>query len=122
MSQREPNLTAGQRPQSRRVPLWFDAGLAVAFGIFFAYDLWEVVESTVQLLSYGLQFTAFGWVVLAAAMLAPLVAFGVAFMLGRGRGVLAKIALYLSGLAVSAALFLSFSVLLGASSSVVVPS
>ena len=47
--------------------------------------------------------------------------FVAAFALGRRRGVVAKAALYLAGLAVSAALFLTLTVLLGVSGGIVVP-
>ena len=98
---------------SPSLPIWLDAGLAVLFGLFYAYDVWEVVESIVQLLGLGLSFNAGGWAVLIAALVAPLVCFGVAFGLGRRHGALGRIALYFTGLCVSAVLFLSLSVLLG---------
>ena len=69
----------------------------------------------------GLAFSAIGWVLLVVALLAPVVSFVVAFALGRRRGVVAKAALYLAGLAVSAALFLTLTVLLGVSGGIVVP-
>ena len=98
---------------SPSLPIWLDASLAVLFGLFYAYDVWEVVESIVQLLGLGLSFNAGGWAVLIAALVAPLVCFGTAFGLGRRHGVLGRIALYFAGLCVSAVLFLSLSVLLG---------
>ncbi|GAA1833039.1 hypothetical protein [Agromyces salentinus] len=94
-------------------PLWLEVGLAVVFGVFYAYDVWEVVESIVQLLGLGLTFSTAGWVVMIAALVAPLACFAVAFALGRRYGVLGRLALYFTGLCVSAVLFLSLSVLLG---------
>ena len=114
--------TAAVVPAARpRIPLWIDVALAVLFGLFFAYDVWEVVGSIVQLTGLGLAFSAIGWVLLVAALVAPVVSFVAAFALGRRRGVVAKAALYLAGLAVSAALFLTFTVLLGVAGGVVVP-
>ncbi|GAA1765510.1 hypothetical protein [Agromyces humatus] len=104
-----------------RTPLWLDVALAVLFGLFFAYDVWEVVGSIVQLTGLGLAFSAVGWVLLIAALLAPVASFVAAFALGRRRGVVAKAALYLAGLAVSAALFLTLTVLLNVSGGIVVP-
>ncbi|MGI9823978.1 bacitracin resistance protein [Agromyces sp. Marseille-Q5079] len=95
------------------VPLWLEVALAVVFGLFYAFDVWEVVESIVQLLGIGLSFTAGGWAVMIAALVAPLACFVAAFALGRRTGVLGRIALYFTGLCVSAVLFLSLSVLLG---------
>ena len=104
-----------------RTPLWLDITLAVLFGLFYAYDVWEVVGSIVQPTSIGLTFSAVGWVLLVVALLAPVVSFVVAFALGRRRGTVAKAALYLAGLAVSAALLLTSTVLFNAANSIVVP-
>ncbi|SFR75104.1 hypothetical protein SAMN05428970_1854 [Agromyces sp. CF514] len=111
---------AGGPVHTRTLPIWLDVSLAVLFGLFFAYDVWEVVESIVQLLGLGLSFSGAGWAVMISALLAPLACFGLAFALGRKRGLLARIALYFTGLAVSAVLFLSLSVLLGQIGGVVV--
>ena len=62
-----------------RTPLWLDVALAVLFGLFFAYDVWEVVGSIVQLTGLGLAFSAIGWVLLVVALLAPVVSFVGAF-------------------------------------------
>ena len=110
------------RPASEaRTPLWIDVALAVLFGLFFAYDVWEVVGSIVQLTGLGLAFSTIGWVLLVAALIAPIASFVAAFAFGRRRGVVAKAALYLAGLAVSAALFLTLTVLLGVSGGIIVP-
>ncbi|KQM83166.1 hypothetical protein [Agromyces sp. Leaf222] len=106
--------------RGRSLPTWLDVSLAVLFGLFYAYDVWEVVESIVQLLGLGLSFSGAGWAVMIAALVAPLACFAAAFALGRRRGVLGRIALYFTGLAVSAVLFLSLTVLLGQIGGVVV--
>ncbi|MET4157774.1 bacitracin resistance protein [Agromyces sp. PvR057] len=113
-----PSADAATR--GRSLPTWLDVSLAVLFGLFYAYDVWEVVESIVQLLGLGLSFSGGGWAVMIAALVAPLVCFAAAFALGRRRGVLARIALYVTGLCVSAVLFLSLTVLLGQIGGVVV--
>lgn len=117
-------VPAGAEPEASAagptLPLWLDVALAVVFGLFYAFDVWEVVESIVQLLGIGLSFSVAGWAVMIVALLAPLACFAVAFALGRRRGILARIALYFAGLCVSAALFLSLTVLLGQVGGVVV--
>jgi hypothetical protein len=102
-------------------PLWLQVSLAVVFGLFYAYDVWEVVESLVQILSLGLSFTPLGWVIMVVAMLAPLVLFAFAFAIGRSRSIPIAVLAYLTGLAVSGALFSTFTVLLGVTGAITVP-
>jgi hypothetical protein len=99
--------------RAHSLPLWLEVGLAVVFGLFYAYDVWEVVESIVQITAIGLTLTAGGWAVMIAALIAPIACFAVVFALGRRYGLLVRVALYVTGLCVSAVLFLSLSVLLG---------
>jgi uncharacterized membrane protein len=112
--------TEARAPRAAQ-PLWLQVALAVLFGLFYAYDVWEVVESLVQILSLGLSFTAAGWVIMVVAMLAPLVLFAVAFAIGRSRSVLIAVLAYVTGLAVSGALFSTFTVLLGVTGAIAVP-
>ncbi|MRG58827.1 hypothetical protein GE115_02915 [Agromyces sp. CFH 90414] len=107
--------------RSGGTPFWLQVTLAVFFGLFFAYDLWEVVESLVQILSFGLGFTPLGWALMVVALLAPIGLFAAAFVLGRRRSLPISIACYLGGLAVSAVVFTSTTVLLGVSAAVVAP-
>lgn len=94
-------------------PLWLQVAIAVIFGLFFAYDVWEVVQSALVLtVGLGVTFTALGWVILAIAALAPIVLFVGAFAISRRRGVLVTLLAYATGLAASAAVFLSLSALL----------
>jgi len=98
-----------------RLPMWLDVTIAVVFGLFYAYDVWEVVESIsvyAQAASFGIPVGAAEWVVLVIAAIAPLACFAAAFVLGRSRGLLARVALYFTGLCVSGALFLSLVVVL----------
>jgi len=101
-------------------PLWVRVALAVLFGLFYAYDVWEVVESLVQILSLGLTFTPAGWAIMIVALLAPLALFAAAFAVGRGRGILTAVLAYVTGLAVSGALFSTFTVLLGVTGAIAV--
>lgn len=95
------------------MPLWLQVALAVLFGLFFAYDVWEVVQ-TILVLTVGLgaALTALGWVILIVAAVLPIALFVGAFLVARRRGVLVAVLAYATGLATSAATFLSLSALL----------
>jgi hypothetical protein len=114
-------VPADERAPRAAQPLWLQVAIAVLFGLFYAYDVWEVVESLVQILSLGLSFEVIGWVIMVAAVLAPLALFAAAFAIGRGRSIPIALLAYLTGLAVSGALFSTFTVLLGVSGGVTVP-
>lgn len=105
---------AGMHTVVGRIPLWFDVALATVFGVFYAFDVWEVVGSIVTLTSFGFTFNALGWTVLVVSLVAPVVCFVTAFLLGRRHGALMKAVLYFGGLAVSATLFLNLTVVFGA--------
>lgn len=94
--------------------------LAVVFGLFYAYDVWEVIESVAQIIGLGLGFTPVGWAIMVIAVLAPFACFAAAYVVGRRRSAWFAVVAYLAGLGVSAALFFSLTVLLGASGAVVV--
>jgi hypothetical protein len=102
-------------------PLWLQVALAVLFGLFYAYDVWEVVESLVQILGLGLTFAPVGWAIMVVAIVAPLALFAIAFAIGRRRSLLIAVLAYVTGLAVSGALFSTFTVLLGVTGAIVVP-
>lgn len=112
---------AEERAPRAAHPLWLQVALAVLFGLFYAYDVWEVVESLVQLLSLGLTFTPIGWVIMVVAGLAPLALFAAAFAIGRGRSIPVLVLAYVAGLAASGALFSTFTVLLGVTGAIAVP-
>ncbi|MCW4384945.1 hypothetical protein OH146_04065 [Salinibacterium sp. SYSU T00001] len=103
-------------------PRWLTIALAVLFGLFFAYDLFEALTNlfgAIELsdarnafrVSQGLDPLAPPWVILAANVAAPVVAFAAAWWLGRKRRVGAQALLYLAGLAVVAAAALTFTAL-----------
>lgn len=102
---------------ARRTPFWLEVTLAIAFGLFFAYDAWEAVGNLIGIAgiasTLGTSVTALGWVVLIAAILLPIALFAAAFLLGRRRTAVVQAALYLAGLAVSAALYLDILLMFG---------
>lgn len=111
---------AEERAPRAAQPLWLQVALAVLFGLFYAYDVWEVVESLVQILTLGLTFTPIGWAIMVVALVAPLALFAAAFAIGRARGILIAVLAYVTGLAVSGALFSTFTVLLGVTGAIAV--
>ena len=104
-------------PTPSRTPLWLALTLAILFGLFFAYDVWEAVGNLagVSSVASGLEtsINALGWVVLVAGILLPVAVFAVAYWLGRRRDPLAQVLLYLAGLGTVAALSLSSLALFG---------
>lgn len=101
----------------RRTPFWLEITLAIAFGLFFAYDAWEAVGNLVGVADLArtldTSITGLGWVVLVAAILLPILLFAAAFLLGRRRSAVVQSALYLTGLAVSALLYLDILLMFG---------
>ncbi|RXZ49728.1 bacitracin resistance protein [Agromyces binzhouensis] len=103
--------------RARRTPFWLELALAIAFGLFFAYDAWEAVGNLVGIAgvasALGTTLSATGWIVLILAILLPVALFAIAFLLGRRRSAPVQAALYLAGLAVSALLYLDILLLFG---------
>ena len=98
-----PRLT--QRPAT---PLWLAVTIAVLFGVLYAYDVWEAVGNlvglNVQASSLGITLTGLGVTLLVVALVVPFVVFGLAFWLGRHRGPIPQMALFLVGYALVQAL------------------
>ena len=110
-------MTAEVEAPARRTPFWLELTLAIGFGLFFAYDAWEGVGNLIGMTGIAAtletSITGMGWVVLIAAILLPVGLFAVAFLLGRNRTAVVQAALYLTGLAVSAALYLDILLVFG---------
>jgi len=94
---------ADEAPARPATPLWLAISIAVAFGIFYAYDVWEALGNLVGLSitanELGVAITGVGWALLVIGIAAPLLVFGTAFWLGRRRGPLAQLVLFLAGFA-----------------------
>lgn len=97
-------------PSGRRTPQWLVVTIAAFFGLFFAYDLWEAVGNLVGLnvaaQSLDTQLSGFGWAVLIAGVVLPILVYAIAFWLGRARGGAARAVLFLVGLCLVAVLSL----------------
>ena len=113
----EQATAAGPAASARPAFFPLRVALAVLFGLFFAYDVWEAVGNLVGLSQYAAaldtSITAVGWVLLIAAVVLPIGLFAAAFVLGRRRSLLLQAGFYLAGLAVSALLYLDIVLLLG---------
>ena len=109
-----PESAAPDRPAT---PLWLAVTIAVLFGVFYAYDVWEAVGNLVglniQAAALGVPLTGWGVALLVVALLVPFLAFGVALWLGRRRGPLVQVVLLLTGYALVQALTLDLSALFG---------
>jgi hypothetical protein len=84
-------------------PLWLAVTIAVLFGVLYAYDVWEAVDSLVQLsvtaASIGTSLTPVGTALLVVAVLLPLLIYGAVSWLGHRRGPVKQILLFLVGYA-----------------------
>ncbi|GAA1056854.1 hypothetical protein GCM10017608_11300 [Agromyces luteolus] len=113
----ETTAPAVESAPTRRTPFWLELTLAIVFGLFFAYDAWEAVGNLVGMAgiasTLGTTLSATGWIVLILAILLPVALFAIAFLIGRRRSALVQAALYLAGLAVSAALYLDILLMFG---------
>ncbi len=95
------------------------AAVAIIFGLFFAYDLFEAISNFVLVIAginhtnqiskdLGLARSAVvPWAVLIPDLLIAPVVYALAFAVGRRRGLLARAAIFLIALASAAALILS---------------
>lgn len=94
-----------------RYASWPALAIAIFFGLFYAYDLWEAVGNVLTLAGvaaqFGIALSARAWVILVVSVLLPIALFVVAWWLGRRRSYLMQAFLYLVGLTVSAASYLS---------------
>jgi hypothetical protein len=112
----DPTDAPGSADRARpATPLWLAVTIAVLFGVFYAYDVWEAVGNLVglniQAAALGVPLTGWGVALLVAALVVPFLAFGVALWLGRHRGPLVQVVLFLVGYALVQALTLDVSAL-----------
>ncbi|WP_353810242.1 hypothetical protein [Agromyces sp. SYSU T00194] len=114
MSEGAPAEQASARPATSR---WVFAIVAGVFGMLIAYDLWEGVGNFVgvgeQVAALGIGLTTWGITVLVIGLVAPVLAYALAFWLARHRGPLAVFLLFLTAWAVVQVVQLDLEVLFG---------
>lgn len=107
-------VEASARPAT---PLWLAVVIAAVTGLFYAYDVWEAVGNLVGLNLYadslGVGLTAYGVVVLIIGVVLPFLVYAIAFWLGRRRGPLGQLALFVVGYALVQVLSADVAVLFG---------
>ena len=103
-----------EQVRTRRTPAWLSATIAILFGLFYAYSAWSGLGNLFGLNSaaQGLDTTlsGFGWGLLLAGVLGPVLVFGIAFWLGRRREAGPQALLLLAGLCLVSALSLDIFV------------
>lgn len=108
--------TAAPTPANRGG--WLGWCVAVFFGLFFAYDVFEAVGNLVGILgtagTLGVSVLPLGWLVLIGGLLLPIAAFAIAYWTGRRRGIGEQAVRYLVALCVVAAISLSTLAMFGA--------
>ena len=61
---------------------WVVVAVAVLFGLFYAYAVWNAVAFLVSQADSTLNMNGYGWFVLLLAVVFPLIVFGIAFSIG----------------------------------------
>jgi hypothetical protein len=89
----------------RRNPTWLVATIAGAFGLFYAYAVWNALGNLIAAAPLGLN--GLGWFLWIFATAFPILAFAVAFTLGFRRPALHFALVMLTGLAVTAVFWLN---------------
>ncbi|WP_314139446.1 bacitracin resistance protein [uncultured Plantibacter sp.] len=114
-----PSTTADpvSKPAAER-PGWLSWSIAVLFGLFFAYDVFEAVGNLVGIVGtangLAVPVLPLGWVVLIGGLLLPIVAFAIACWTGRDRSLGEQAVRYLVALCVVAPISLSVLAMFGA--------
>jgi len=114
--------------ETRDRPRYGVVGLVVAvlFGLVYAWDVWEAVGNVLELPGAIAQFNeiravaeldpiATPWALLIAGVLTPVAVYAAAFWLGRTHSLVAKVLLFVGGLAVVGAASLSINALAASS-------
>ena len=84
-----------------RAPRWFVVAVAGLAALLYAYVIWNAVDLVVRQATGPLGLNAYGWFVHIAAVVFPVLAFGVAFAVGHRRRIGQFALVLLAGLALS---------------------
>ena len=103
--------TAATSVERRRNPTWLVATIAGAFGLFYAYAVWNALGNLIQSVQYasenGFVLSALGWSIWLFATALPIIAFAAAFAIGWRRPAHHFILVMLTGLALTAVFWLN---------------
>jgi hypothetical protein len=89
------------------MPTWLAATVAGAFGLFYAYAVWNAVAFLVTQASGALGLNGFGWALLLFAAVFPILVFAASLALGLRRSAGAFALLLLAGLGLLAVFWLN---------------
>jgi hypothetical protein len=118
MSEKAPDAAAAGVTRSQSAPTWLIVSISVFIGLFYAYAMWNALAFLVEQASGPLGLNAYGWFVLILAVAFPVVAFGIAFVVGWRRSAWQFILVLLAGLCLVAVFWLdvvAYAALYGAS-------
>ncbi len=102
-----PQTVPDPQPDSLRPAAWPGLAVAILFGLFYAYDLFEAIANLVGMATGLADKALVPWVALILGVVVPPAGFVVAWWLGRRRRVAVRVVIFLAGLAVTAAVSLS---------------
>jgi len=89
------------------MPVWLTATIAGAFGLFYAYAVWNAVDFLIVQATGPRGLNGLGWAVLLFAVVFPILAFAGAFALGLRRRAGDLALLLLAGLGLVAVFWLN---------------
>lgn len=103
--------TAASPVERRRNTTWAVATIAGAFGLFYAYAVWNALGNLIQSVQFagenGFVLSSLGWFIWIFATVFPIVAFAAAFAIGYRRPALRLALVMLAGLALTAVFWLN---------------
>ena len=91
----------------RKNPTWLVATIAGAFGLFYAYAVWNALGNLIQAAQLPTGLNGLGWFIWIFATLFPILVFAAAFAVGYRRPAHHFILVMLTGLALVAVFWLN---------------
>jgi ABC-type Fe3+-siderophore transport system permease subunit len=99
--------TTAAAVERRANPAWLVATIAGAFGLFYAYAVWNALGNLIQAAQLLTGLNALGWFVWIFAVIFPIVVFAAAFAIAWRRPAHHFILVMLTGLALTAVFWLN---------------
>ena len=100
------NDTTMNATAKRRTPTWLVATIAGAFGLFYAYAVWNGLGNLIQAASLPTGMNGLGWFLWIFALAFPVLVFALAFAFGYKRPAHHFMLMLLTGLALVAVVWL----------------